>query len=428
MVHRAYVVAGILGTCVLAAGPAAAAEDLCAMERSARNAQGITEDGPICQALQNPQSALSRTSSINDDDLFQCKVVLCMAATDGPESIAECQDTINAFKRSLRRGGRSQPSCPLVWADDQGGGGVSHTVDNRGQVRENEGDDRPPADAEGTTVVSSEGLDTISGYAEQAYQLYGAGPCNDVETMIEHMGSNTVLGATTRAQPWMQGGTTHTAYVDWAQLPEWFRGEYPQYAGYPAWNQLLPWFTVLALEENNPGAAAVQLGGMSIQYFSRSREQWVVLGNADTYVGSTCPRGVVDTGCGDLPLLAGPDGLPAFVNGANGADVSGSWEMLELVEPGDVQAITVTAEARLVGDNATTARHGLIVGADFYPGIGALPMLGMSAGNSRLIPLGPEWTNVSFTTLTTAVSSYSGGRGLTEAELQANAPACDTAP
>lgn len=138
-----------------------------------------------------------------------------------------------------------------------------------------------------------------------------------------------------------------------------------------------------------------------------------------------CPQASNFYRCPMGQTFAGADGLPTFANG-NGSNGHGWFEMLDLPDPRDVGALTVTVEARKVGPDAERARLLLQTGADIYPPAGTnidgivLPGAGISS--MRLV--GTEWTAV---TMTTFAEQTRNGTGISMDDLRAHPPPCASA-
>lgn len=391
-------------------------EAICEQERQQRKAGGVEGEGPICLATKDPNSALSRAASFSEDDLLGCGVILCMSAPGGADSIEECRPTMQKYKKLLKRG-KKPPDCPLIWADKKGGGGTSHTVSSEGKVTTVE-DKSTSGDRKSVTQATDTQVSKVAEVSRQAYNAYGIA-CNSVDRMIEQMGESEGVPRGGANYDWLQRGVVTTAYASYDAQPDWWKSSNARYS--EPWGRILPWFVAFEGEGNRTGNATVQIGRMAIQYLSISQRKWIVIDRDKPFAVSGCQQGSNYYNCPDLSVQSGPDGYGTFTVG-NGINGHGWFDMLTLPDPADVQAITVSIEARLVGANADSADVLMDTGADWYPTQGTVPSVLPGAGESRLERLSSQWQTISMVTLSDLIRG--SGRGISIAELRANPPSC----
>ena len=191
---------------------------------------------------------------------------------------------------------------------------------------------------------------------------------------------------------------------------------------YDAWNRLMPWFVVFEGARSETSQVDVQIGRMSVQWFSLGTRQWHLLDTDAGWEVSMCPQASNYFRCPMGETFTGPDGRPTFTNG-NGRNGHGWFEMLELPDPRDVGALTVTVEARKVGHGADRSQLLLQTGADIYPPAGTpidgIVLPGAAISSMRLV--GTDWTAV---TMTTFAEQTRNGTGITMEDLRRHPPPC----
>lgn len=406
---------------------------MCELQRTAHAVQGVTAEPVMCAMARGelpvPQSAsgeererfersgreaasamdtLNSLLARDSDDYFYCKVLLCMGAPNGPERIEQCVPVIERYRRMLR-GNVSIPACPMVGLSTGGNLDIVGAVGNQGrsQTSGSAGSD------------ARESISTVARYGELAHQRYGIA-CNDVETMIVHSGENEALPRNPPPYDWSYRGAGNTAIAAWEYQPDWWRRANPQFAGHGAWNRLMPWFVVFEGDRSPTSTVDVQIGRMSVQWFSSRTQSWHLLDYDASWAFSVCAQSSNYYNCPMGQSFAGPGGHQAFTNG-NGRNGHGWFEMLTLPDPRDVGALTVTVEARLIGANAHNAQLLMHVGADIYPPPGTPQTMLAGAAVSSMRVIDTQWTSVSMTTF---AEQTRNGTGITRDGLRANPPPC----
>ncbi|MGE0315878.1 MAG: hypothetical protein AB7P21_30045 [Lautropia sp.] len=402
-----------LATPVAAHGP-----DVCALERRAREVQGVAGDGPACRAMRNPLSALGQVAGLSDNDLLMCTVALCMGAAEGPESVAECQPAMAKYRELLRKDPTTIPACPLVWADENGGGGVASTVNYRGDVeRRQQGGQLADGSQDSESTSSSryapdaEATAQVSDHAARAYRTYGPSSlCLSAEQLIENQGmGDGYIAGVNPGWEWSHRGYNHTLYGGYENQPAWARSSATWMQNYGPWDLIMPWWAAGGVA-GSTDAVSLEIGHMSVQYLSRSGQWHVVAVDLPTS-GGIYNHGTNATSSVDSVAASMSIAPPEFAHG---------WFSTIHIDPTDLVGFVVTIQARSTGDAPVLFE----AGTDLYPrdhrNIPAgTVMPGAGAGAPRL--LGQEWTTVSFTTLS---SQSQTGTGISNAQLLANPPPC----
>ncbi|MGE0315871.1 MAG: hypothetical protein AB7P21_30010 [Lautropia sp.] len=396
----------------------AAATDVCALERGRREAAGLSGDGPACQAMSNPSSALARAMGYSEEQLFGCKVALCMAAPDGPDSVAQCQPVMAEYKTRLGEDPESIPACPLMWADNQGSGGVTGTVDYRGRVQRDENGNGQTTTAGGDGgaryEADAEGVGAVAGYLEQAYATYGpASLCLSGEQLLANQGQGDAYIAGVRPEwEWSNRGWATSVDMNYANLPGWAQGMASWMRGMQM-THLLPWFVAGGVAGSN-GTVSFEVGRMTVQYLSATDGQWHV-------IAADMP------GSGHVFEAWSPASsqtLAAFSGGATfqAPNFAHGWFNFIPIPP-DAVSYSVTAQARSTGGEPVMFEVGMDpYNHDRRAEMAGQVIPGMGTGAPRL--LGENWTTVSFTMLTTQTHN---GSGVSPAQLLANPPTCGSA-
>lgn len=393
-------------------------EQLCQLERSERQRLGVAREPVICEALNAPgthpalDTAFGTMRALLEkpkEDYFYCKVILCMANPDGPDHVQECDVVLHTFK-SMLRGHVTIPACPLVDVGDNGEVTPGGSVDYQGNATL----------AANANAQSQADYTTVARFGRLAFQTYGL-LCESVDSMLEdQLRPSDALPRGVRPYGWIYGGQTNTTIARGDLQPQWWRDANPALANHPVWDTLLPWFVAFEGGANQAGLLEVQLGRMSVQVFSKREQQWRVLDFDAGWSVSMCDASGNFGACPAGATHPGPGGEPAF-NIGNGTAGHGWFNSIHLPEPEDIEALTVSVEARMANDLEQGAQALFHVGADFWPSTGGAPPVNPGAGISRLVALTNSWTPITFTTLSDQTIN---GTGISSVKLRNNPPAC----
>ena len=176
-----------------------------------------------------------------------------------------------------------------------------------------------------------------------------------------------------------------------------------------AWERLMPWF-VISGPSGSRTPAHIEMGQMSVYYFSRNMQRWVLLAKDMRPDIGTC---TADTALTDCHMTSSPSATAYSPNPLHG------WYSFVKV-PQDAQALSVSVQARVVSGG----RALMTVGADYYPpaGVSTRGVALSAAGNSAPRYLQNGWTTVTMTTLAEQVTDR--GTGISQSLLQRNSPQC----
>ncbi|MDO4905686.1 MAG: hypothetical protein Q4A16_09090 [Lautropia sp.] len=209
---------------------------------------------------------------------------------------------------------------------------------------------------------------------------------------------------------WSHAGFATSALGGWDHWPAWEKARLPQFQHvHGDWSRLMPWFTVGG-PAGSYSPATVEIGRMSVFYFSRNTQRWQLLSQDVFPEIGTCGAYTALTDC---TLTSSPIATAYSPNLLHG------WFDFVRI-PSDAQALSVSIQARSVSGG----RAMLSVGADYYPpdsnNLNGVAIT--AAGNSapRYISSG-AWTTVTFTTL---ADQTVDDTGISRDQLMSNAPAC----
>ncbi|MDO4635927.1 MAG: hypothetical protein Q4B13_00055 [Lautropia sp.] len=242
-------------------------------------------------------------------------------------------------------------------------------------------------------------------------QSAGDAVCASAERMIADQGwGDGYLAGINPSWTWSHAGYSISAKGGWSHWPSWEQSRLPQFRGVGGtWNKLMPWF-VISGPRGSSSPAHIQLGQMSVFYFSRSSQQWRLLSRDMHPEIGTC---TADTALTDCHMTSSPAATAYSPNPLHG------WFSFVWI-PGDVQAISVSVQARLISGGQAL----MTVGADYYPPNTA-SMRGVAipaAGNSAPRRLRNSWTTV---TMTTLADQTTDDTGISRQVLRRNPPVCN---
>ena len=196
------------------------------------------------------------------------------------------------------------------------------------------------------------------------------------------------------------------------------------------WNHLLPWFVHFEGEGNAARHTRIQMRNLRLFIKSRSSDEWTTVLDSDSYDGMQCNQ---TSNYHDCPQVAnvqseGSDGASSLP--LPNLNLHGWWGARARIDHGDIAAIVVTLEARLIADqesgvdDRSEAKYLLHVGADYYPEDApygeSLPPVGIS--RAKLVT--NEWQSFTMSTLNDVGLQEPGG-GITSSELRSNPPPLD---
>ncbi|MDC6093978.1 hypothetical protein PPG32_07665 [Lautropia mirabilis] len=241
-------------------------------------------------------------------------------------------------------------------------------------------------------------------------QSAGDAVCARPARMIADQGwGDGYLAGINPAWTWSHAGYSISALGGWSHWPWWEKQRLPQFRGVGGtWNRLMPWF-VISGPQGSRSPAHIQVGRMSVFYFSRSTQRWQLLAKDIRPEIGTC---TANTALTDCRMTSSPAATAYSPNPLHG------WFNFVSI-PGDVQAISVSVQARLISGG----RALMTVGADYYPPA-HISMRGVAipaAGNSAPKSLRNGWTTV---TMTTLADQTNDNTGISRNALYRNAPAC----
>jgi hypothetical protein len=191
-------------------------------------------------------------------------------------------------------------------------------------------------------------------------------------------------------------------------------------------NFLLPWFVQFEGEGNSARNTRVQIRNMRVFIKSRSDGKWSRLIDSDSFSGIQCDQGSNYFHCPQQAQVR-DDGGSASTLPLRNLNLHGWWGGREPVKQGNMSAIVVSLEARLVKedengtDDRAKAKYLLHVGADYYPSDASQNRILEAVGVSRSKLVSNDWQTFALTTLRDVGLQEPGG-GITSSELRADPP------
>jgi len=213
-----------------------------------------------------------------------------------------------------------------------------------------------------------------------------------------------------------------------ANLPSWYLSSYPEMAQTGYWKSIIPWFVLFEGEGNSSSNTRIQMRNMKLFILSRSTNQWSVLVSEQDMGGEFCPHGSNYLHCtGGDNKRNESDGGGISIKPMAGNDFHGWYGGRTAINGGDIKAVFVTLQSRLVldssanGDDRDSARYLFDVGADYYPEMGPSKIYLPGVGVSRAKLITKDWRSFSFMTFSDVGNQDPGG-GISEAEFRDNPP------
>ena len=235
--------------------------------------------------------------------------------------------------------------------------------------------------------------------------------CATPARMIADQGQgDAYLAGINPSWTWSHAGYSVSSLGGYDHWPSWEKARLPQFRYVKgAWERLMPWF-VISGPSGSRTPAHIEMGQMSVYYFSRNMQRWVLLAKDMRPDIGTC---TADTALTDCHMTSSPSATAYSPNPLHG------WYSFVKV-PQDAQALSVSVQARVVSGG----RALMTVGADYYPpaGVSTRGVALSAAGNSAPRYLQNGWTTVTMTTLAEQVTDR--GTGISQSLLQRNSPQC----
>lgn len=186
-------------------------------------------------------------------------------------------------------------------------------------------------------------------------------------------------------------------------VPKWWR----EGLRFDEWRSVAGWFTVYLDARGSPASnTGVEINGLEVWVLQRSSRRWLLLRSQrqPAWQGAYHPNAADSLRKSGGRMLA--DGSGGFVAiPTTSSMVHGGAKQVELPwseEGADMLALLVSIRHRLVTidpqlpDDRSSARMGVIAGADYYPWLGAgladlQAKYNPGAGSGRLIQSTPDW-------------------------------------
>lgn len=216
---------------------------------------------------------------------------------------------------------------------------------------------------------------------------------------------------------WSHAGWAGSAKRGYEYQPDWVKSQFGWMRDVPQskWTLMMPWYAAGRVAGQGDAHVDIEIGNMSVQYYSASQKRWIPLGANMAASGGTYGAG--GSGAGQPNSVTGSTvGIPP------GQFAHGWFQFVEMPPNDDVQAVSIAVQARSKSSTPVL----VTAGADYYPNDwkqrnGSAPLMpGIGTGAPRLV--GSEWSTVSFTTLSNQTSD---GSGISPAELQRSRPHCN---
>lgn len=191
-------------------------------------------------------------------------------------------------------------------------------------------------------------------------------------------------------------------------------------------NFLLPWFVQFEGEGNAASNTRIQIRNLSVFVLSRSTGAWTNVSDADSFEGFQCDQSGNYYDCPHPVQIQVHDADGVSSLPEPGLNLHAWWGSRRPVSQGDLAAVVVALQARLVSDpnagedDRAKAKYLIHVGADYYPSDAPsdnIPPVGVS--RAKLVT--NDWQTFTLSTLNDAGFQEPGG-GISTAEMRANPP------
>lgn len=216
---------------------------------------------------------------------------------------------------------------------------------------------------------------------------------------------------------WSHAGWASSAKRGYEYQPDWIKSQFGWMRNVPQskWTLMMPWYAAGRVSGKGNAHVDIEIGNMSVQYYSASQKRWIPLAANMKASGGTYTSG--GSGAGQPNSVTG-----STVAIPPGQFAHGWFSFVEMPPNDDVQAVSVAVQARSKSGTPVL----VTAGADYYPSDwrqrnGSAPLMpGVGTGAPRLV--GSDWSTVSFTTLSNQTSD---GSGISASELQRSRPHCN---
>lgn len=216
---------------------------------------------------------------------------------------------------------------------------------------------------------------------------------------------------------WSHAGWASSAKRGYEYQPDWIKSQFGWMRNVPQskWTLIMPWYAAGRVSGKGNAHVDIEIGNMSVQYYSASQKRWIPLAANMKASGGTYTSG--GSGAGQPNSVTG-----STVAIPPGQFAHGWFSFVEMPPNDDVQAVSVAVQARSKSGTPVL----VTAGADYYPSDwrqrnGSAPLMpGVGTGAPRLV--GSDWSTVSFTTLSNQTSD---GSGISASELQRSRPHCN---
>jgi trbM mating pair formation protein-like protein len=245
----------------------------------------------------------------------------------------------------------------------------------------------------------------------------GTSMCLDAREIEANQGEGDgYISGVNSSWTWSHAGWAGSAKRGYEHQPEWIKSQFGWMRDVPdsKWTLLMPWYAAGTKSGNN-SSSQVEIGNMSVQYYSASKKRWIPLGANMKASGGTYASG--KSGAGTPEKATG-----STVSIPSGQFAHGWFNFVQMPPNDEVQAISVAVQAR----SRTGSPVLVSAGADYYPNDwqkrnGNAPLMpGVGTGAPRLV--GNDWSTVSFTTLSNQTHD---GTGISPEELRRSRPHCN---
>ena len=212
---------------------------------------------------------------------------------------------------------------------------------------------------------------------------------------------------------WSHAGHANSALGGWEHWSKDEQARLPQFKGLAgSWQRLMPWFVILRLSGSHE-AAEIEIGRMSVYWFSREDLQWHLIAfDMKPEIGVCGPEDAAMVNC------RSPGTEPLATTGTHNA-LHGWFEFVEI--PETVLALNVVVQARKLRGGPAL----MTVAADYYPpeqsNLKGVPITGAAGSAPRRLKDNGDWTIV---TMTTLADQTVDDTGISREQLMQRYPRC----
>lgn len=261
-----------------------------------------------------------------------------------------------------------------------------------------------------------------------------SGQTNSVDTIVADMSrtNDATLKGVNPNYGWARGPGYNYMGNDprWVNTPNWWKSSNPNYYTSGYWPFILPWLVMFEGDGNGSSNSRIQVRNLKLYIKSKSTGAWNLVSSANDFGGYACPQSSSYYACnGPQDMRAEADGGMS-VRAIAGYNFHGWFGGRKAISGGDIAAVHVTMQARVIVNNAaqaddrSKAQYLMHVGADYYPIDGTAGTIVPAVAISRAKQLSTSWQSISMATLTDAGIQEPGG-GISTSELRASPPPLD---